>query len=502
MIKVEFQHKGATTFIQAIEEDKMRQVCNRFTQKSQIDINSLYFMYSGNIVNLDLSIEQLINKIDKERKIMSIIAFDHSDEHGNNNILSSPIIICPICKEPARYEIVDYRIKIYNCKNGHVVDNILLKEFEKTQLIDESLIVCDKCKINNKSNTYNKEMYICNACNMNLCPLCKSTHDKKHKIINYAQKFYICNKHDKEYNSYCETCKYDIFILCKKDHRQHKITSYDDIIPEKDIISEEEIKSDINGWKIILNVKIQLIIDRLINVKQNLEIYFKLIEKNLVNYNINSINYNILQNINYNIKDTGPFNSPYLADLDKDYDSILRDNTYKESIPIILKMYNGMNKNEIDIIYNIHNNEKEIKIFDAFFVEKNKDICNIIYNNKEYTLTEKFICENIKDNILKIKLKGINNATDLRFMFAGCSQLSNLSNFSNWDTSFVLNMACLFRYCKFLELPDISNWNTSNVEDMDLCLVNAHHYNLYQIFLIGIQVMFYVRALCLINAGF
>ena len=209
-----------------------------------------------------------------------------------------------------------------------------------------------------------------------------------------------------------------------------------------------------------------MIIDRLINVKQNLEIYFKLIEKNLVNYNINSINYNILQNINYNIKDTGPFNSPYLADLDKDYDSILRDNTYKESIPIILKMYNGMNKNEIDIIYNIHNNEKEIKIFDEFFVEKNKDICNIIYNNKEYTLTEKFICENIKDNILKIKLKGINNATDLHFMFAGCSQLSNLSNFSNWDTSFVLNMACLFRYCKFLELPDISNWNTSNVEDM------------------------------------
>ena len=164
MIKVEFQHKGATTFIQAIEEDKMRQVCNRFSQKSQIDINRLYFMYSGNIVNLDLSIEQLINKIDKERKIMSIIAFDHSDEHGNNNILSSPIIICPICKEPARYEIVDYRIKIYNCKNGHVVDNILLKEFEKTQLIDESLIVCDKCKINNKSNTYNKEMYICMQC--------------------------------------------------------------------------------------------------------------------------------------------------------------------------------------------------------------------------------------------------------------------------------------------------------------------------------------------------
>ena len=110
------------------------------------------------------------------------------------------------------------------------------------------------------------------------------------------------------------------------------------------------------------NVKIELIIDRLINVKQNMEIYFKLIEKNLVNFNINTINYNILQNINYNTRDTGPFNTPYLAYLDEDHDNILRDNTYKESIPIILKMYNGMNKNEIDLIYEIQNNEKDIKI--------------------------------------------------------------------------------------------------------------------------------------------
>jgi len=131
MIKVEFQHNGIKNFIQAIEEEKMRQVCNKFSQKSQIDINSLYFMYSGNIINLDLSIAQLINKLDKERKIMSIIAIDHLNEKGNKSIITSPIIICPICKEPARYEMVDYRIKIYNCKNGHVVDNILLKEFEK-----------------------------------------------------------------------------------------------------------------------------------------------------------------------------------------------------------------------------------------------------------------------------------------------------------------------------------------------------------------------------------
>ena len=114
MIKVEFEYKSNKTFIQAINEDKMRKVCSKFTQKAQINLNKLYFMYSGNIVNLELTIEQIINTSDKERKTMSIIAVDHSDKNGNNSKIISPYIICPICKEHARYEIKDYRIKIFN----------------------------------------------------------------------------------------------------------------------------------------------------------------------------------------------------------------------------------------------------------------------------------------------------------------------------------------------------------------------------------------------------
>ena len=77
---------------------------------------------------------------------------------------------------------------MHKCKNGHTIDNILLSELENTQLIDESKIIWDKCKINNKGNTYNKEMFICNKCNMNLCPLCKSKHNNTIMInIIYAK---------------------------------------------------------------------------------------------------------------------------------------------------------------------------------------------------------------------------------------------------------------------------------------------------------------------------
>ena len=460
MIKIEFEYNSAKTIIQSIYEDKMRQVCSKFTQKVQIDLNKLYFIYSGNIINLDLSVEQIINKADRERKVLTIIAIDHSNEQGNISKVVSPYIICPICKEHARFEIKNYRITIYNCKNGHVVDDILFKDFEKTQTIDESLIICTKCR-KNKSSTYNKEMYICNECNMNLCPLCRSNHDKNHKIINYEQKYYICNIHNKEYNSYCETCNKDICLLCKKVHKGHDIISYDDIVPED--INKEEVKTRMYGIRTNLCTKLGFIIDRLNNVMNTLHIYFKFVEKNLINFNINNINYNILQNIIYNYKG-GAFE---FGDIIQDAANLTDDNSYNEFIPRILKLYNEMNKNEIDIVYNIPNNENEIKIFGKEFVKDNKDLCKIIYDNKEYNISEKFNCKNIKENKFKFKLKGINNIYILHSMFEGCSQLSNLSNFSNWDTTYTSFMQNVFKNCKCLDLPDISDWNTSNVFIMD-----------------------------------
>ena len=112
MFNVEFEYKTHKIFFQAINEDKMRQVCFRFSQKIQIDLNQLYFMYSGNVVNLDLSIEQIINKADKERNMMSIIVTNYNTISGNNNRILSTNIICPICKENARFEMKDFRIKI------------------------------------------------------------------------------------------------------------------------------------------------------------------------------------------------------------------------------------------------------------------------------------------------------------------------------------------------------------------------------------------------------
>ena len=50
----------------------------------------------------------------------------------------SEYIICPECKENSRITIADYKLGLYDCKNGHKINNILINDFNKTQIIDET----------------------------------------------------------------------------------------------------------------------------------------------------------------------------------------------------------------------------------------------------------------------------------------------------------------------------------------------------------------------------
>jgi len=123
-------------------------------------------------------------------------------------------------------------------------------------------------------------------------------------------------------------------------------------------------------------------------------------------------------------------------------------------------MINGDNS-EINIIYNIDEDENIIQIFGSEFVKNNKKICKMIINNKEYEITKNFNVLNYKDykndKQLKIKLKGIDNINNMSNMFNGCSLLSSLPDFSKWNTINVTNMSYMFYKCSSLSsLPDIS----------------------------------------------
>ena len=69
-VQIEFSYQGQSTIIQGNTQDILNNTFQNFVNKAQIDINSVYFLYSGNILDGNSTIEQKINSTDKERKKM------------------------------------------------------------------------------------------------------------------------------------------------------------------------------------------------------------------------------------------------------------------------------------------------------------------------------------------------------------------------------------------------------------------------------------------------
>jgi hypothetical protein len=63
--------------------------------------------------------EEVANSEDKKRKKMNVIVFENEFEIQKENKIKSKNIICPICKENIKMDIKDYKINLYECKNGH-----------------------------------------------------------------------------------------------------------------------------------------------------------------------------------------------------------------------------------------------------------------------------------------------------------------------------------------------------------------------------------------------
>ena len=300
MAEITFNYGGIITTIQCEENEKIEEIIKRFLIKANNSKENLVYLYNGQRINGEKTFKEQANELDKQRKKMDILVIKFEDEQNNIKKIVSKDIICPDCNENILIDIKNYKINLNGCKNNHTHENIILNLFEGTQKIKLNDIICDICKINNKGNTYNNEFYICNTCNKNICPLCKSKHDNNHKIINYNGKNYICKKHNDSFNKYCKTCKEDICIICVKEHKKHDIIDLSELIIDKDdlLVMIKDLKNIIDKFKYKINI-MKDILNKMSNI---MDIYYKINDNIINNYNINKRNYYILLNIN-NIKD-------------------------------------------------------------------------------------------------------------------------------------------------------------------------------------------------------
>ena len=150
MAKVIFNYNELKTDIQCNLNDKIEDVYKKYEIKIGKDISKFYFIYNGNKINDNKILNEIINEEDKRRNIMNILVNENDNSIIKDNIKESKVIICPECNENILINLNKYKINLFNCKNNHEKKNIKLTEYQNN--IDISKIICDNCKINNKSN--------------------------------------------------------------------------------------------------------------------------------------------------------------------------------------------------------------------------------------------------------------------------------------------------------------------------------------------------------------
>ena len=343
MASVIYTYNGKRTIIQCNYQDKFKEINTRFIIKSGININDVYFIYNGKELNNDYSFNEVANEIDKKKKEMNILVLEKNVEIIKENIIKSKEIICPECFENTLMKIKDYKIELYDCKNRHRKENILLNEFNNTQKIDLTKIICKFCN-NNRSNTFENKFFFCIACHSNICPLCKSIHDKSHQIINYENKSYICSKHNLTYIKYCKQCKENLCMVSIKEHKNHNPIDLSDFFLDKESLIKErnEFKNYIEKFQENCNN-----INTLLNVtKNNIDIFYQIYNNLVNNYDMKNINYEILENIN-EIKN-------YNNIIIKDIENIIQENDINKKFKLIYDIYNKMNNKQEDYFSKIN----------------------------------------------------------------------------------------------------------------------------------------------------
>jgi len=174
-------------------------------------------------------------------------------------------------------------------------------------------------------------------------------------------------------------------------------------------------------------------------------------------------------------------------------------------------------KNSYKFIYETSIKNEEIYIFSTKFVEKNKDKCHLIIDDKiNYELKDKYTFRDIGEHSVTLVIKegenvdffrifdffseqfsfagiyfdfykknhrlidasslkylDVSQYTNLDSMFCGCANIKDFSFLKNWDVSKCKYFNYTFSFCGFENLEFLSNWNLSSAESLTYMFENC-----------------------------
>ena len=125
MATVEFLFEGTSSIIQCKPEDKMLEIISRFVSKSNLDLDSLYFIFDGKILNKELTFDET-TKADSIR----VLVYETNEKEPkfiNVSKIKPKFIKCSTCNENTILHFDNNKINLSNCRNGHTLKKYFIK---------------------------------------------------------------------------------------------------------------------------------------------------------------------------------------------------------------------------------------------------------------------------------------------------------------------------------------------------------------------------------------
>ena len=92
-VKINFELEGIKVIIQCSEEDRMKDICQKYVTKIESNINSLLFLYGGNQINMELKFKEQA----KNNNQMKVLVYKNENDD----------IRCPHCNKKIKLEKID-----------------------------------------------------------------------------------------------------------------------------------------------------------------------------------------------------------------------------------------------------------------------------------------------------------------------------------------------------------------------------------------------------------
>ena len=444
MAELIFLFNQVPTVIQCSEKDKFKVAVEKFANKVHMNSSNFYFLNDGTIkINLNQTIEEVFKKELNSKKKIQILVISNEEQLLKNNYKTSKEIICPKCFFPCLIEFKDYKATFSCCKNNHTIKDVSLSDYKNMQKIDESKIICDICKKQNKANTYENQFYLCLTCKKNVCPLCKSAHNKDHEFIDFEQYNFVCFTHNEKFSSYCKECKINLCMECESEHKdKQNLIYFRDIFPNKNKFEEnlDVLKTKIEKYKEKIN-EIKKVLD---NVIINLENYYEINDNLIKDFKKKKKNYYLFKNISEQDKNNNS--------IIKEINDIIKIDGFND---LINNSINIMNKMDIkykgkNILPNIENisivNNKNI-IIDNFFSDINlvEDLSNIKKLYENFIKKDNKNSQNSNDNYEKLiyvtmLAEQCKNYEDMLYFMKCC--IKNKNDILTSDERNLFSVAC------------------------------------------------------------